>query len=39
MQKQLAEIWDYAQSVATAENILPKAAYGKTVSSESIKKL
>ena len=38
MQKQLAEIWDYAQSVATVEDILPEPPTAKTVSSESVKK-
>jgi transposase len=37
MKKQLAEIWDYAQSVATVEDLLPEPPTAKIVSTESIK--
>jgi transposase len=36
MQKQLDEIWNYAQSVASLEDILPEPPTAKTVSAESI---
>lgn len=36
MQKQLDEIWNYAQSVATVEDLLPEPPTAKTVSPESI---
>ena len=36
MKKQLADIWDYAQSVATVEDLLPEPPTAKTVSTESI---
>jgi len=36
MKKQLDEIWNYAQSVATVEDLLPEPPTAKTVSAESI---
>ncbi len=36
MKKQLADIWDYAQSVATVEDLLPEPPTAKTVSTQSI---
>lgn len=36
MRKQLDEIWNYAQSVATVEDLLPEPPTAKTVSPESI---
>jgi transposase len=36
MKKQLSDIWDYAQSVATVEDLLPEPPTAKIVSTESI---